>query len=262
MSRVNMSLTIEEHAIFGSYPKVIQSKHKQKLLAQLYKRYIEKDIIEILQLNKPHVLERLITLIAHSSGQLVNYQTLANDCGVSIPTIKSYLSTLEKTYVLAKLTPFVGNKRSEITSSPIYYFIDNGFRNQALRNFNTFNLRGDVGLLIESLVFQEILKYRQQHFFDFDIHFWRTKAQAEVDFVLYKNNECILPIEVKYSAMKKAKLTRSFRSFVDAYQPKYGIIITPSLIAEEIVNDCKVYFIPLEQIEKVYHLIQVALELR
>ena len=110
---------LEEQAIYGSYPKVVQSKYKEQMLANLYNRYIEKDIIEILQLNHPDVLENLLGLVAHASGQLVNYESLANDCGVSAPTVKAYLSILEKTYVLAKVKPFVGNKRKEITSRPI-----------------------------------------------------------------------------------------------------------------------------------------------
>jgi uncharacterized protein len=77
---------------------------------------------------------KLLTLLAHISGQLVNYNQLATDCRVSIPTIQSYWNILEKTFIIKKITPFVGNKRKEIVSNPIYYFSDNGFRNQALRN--------------------------------------------------------------------------------------------------------------------------------
>lgn len=252
---------LEEQAIYGAYPKVVQSKYKEKMLTNLYNRYIEKDIIEILQLNRPDVLESLLGLVAHASGQLVNYQTLANDCGVSAPTVQSYLSILEKTYVLAKLKPFVGNKRKEITSRPIYYFLDNGFRNQALRHFQPLKGRSDQGLLIESLVFQELFKYRQQHFYDFDIYFWRTKSQAEVDFILYKNSEHFLPIEVKYSNMKQPQLTRSFRSFIEAYKPSYGIIMTRSLIDEIVVDSCHVFFVPVEQMHKMTQVIQKALGL-
>lgn len=242
---INLTISMEEQLIYGSYPQVVKVGNKEITLNQIYNRYIQKDIIEVLRLNRPDILEKLITLIAHGSGQLVNYQQLASDCNISAPTVQNYLSVLEKTYVLHKVRPFVGNKRTEITSNPKYYFIDNGFRNQALRNFNTLNLRGDLGLLAEGLVFQELIKYRTQNFLDFDIFFWRTKAQAEVDFVLFWNKERLIPIEVKYRAMKKPVISRGYRSFLEAYQPKVGVMFTKDLFDEVQVGSTKVYFIPL-----------------
>lgn len=256
---ISSQLSIEEHLIFGSYPKVVQSQKKEHLLAQLYQRYIEKDIIEILRLSKPDVLEKLITLVAHGSGQLVNYQQYANECRISIPTVQSYLNVLEQTFVIARVSPFVGNKRTEITSNPKYYFIDNGFRNQAIRNFSSLSIRGDLGSLAENFVFQEILKYKTQRFFNFDIHFWRTKAQAEIDFILYKNRENFIPIEVKHQRMTRPTIQRGYRSFIDAYQPSYGVIITKNFAAEETIGHSVIYFIPLEQIGKLFSIVEKAL---
>src|SRR3990167_1348064 len=207
----------ESQLIYGCYPAVIKSSEKAMLLRQIYQDYITKDIIEILKVSKPDVMQKLITLIAHRSGQLVNYNQLATDCMASVGVILNYISILEKTYTLSRVTPFVGNKRKEITSNPILYFIDNGFRNQALQNLSTsIEMRQDVGLLIQSSIYQEILKFKTQHFFDFNIHFWRTQSGAEVDFVIYRHDGCIIPIEVKFKSMNEPVVTRSFRSFIQA----------------------------------------------
>lgn len=247
---------IETHTlIYGQYPGVFQAKEKKAILEQLYQDYISKDIVEILKVGKPDLLQRLVSLIAHSSGQLVNYQQLANDLNSTIPTIKSYLSILENTYVLCVIKPYVGNKRKEITSNPIYYFIDNGFRNQALRNFSQLEKRTDRGLLIEGAVFQEIYKYKTQQFLDFAIHFWRTQSGAEVDFVLSKNPEHLLPIEVKYQNMRKPTVPRALRSFIGAYKPKTAVIITKDFTATVLVDECKVQFIPFEYLSRLYPLI-------
>jgi len=230
--------------IYGCYPAVIKSSEKTILLRQIFQDYISKDIIEILKISKPDVMQKLITLVAHSSGQLVNYNQLATDCGASVYTIQHYLGILENTYAIAKITPFVGNKRKEITSNPIYYFIDNGFRNQSLHNLsNDVNSRQDVGLLIQSAVFQEILKYKTQHFLDFDIHYWRTQSGAEVDFVLNEGDDSVIAIEAKYRNLKSPVVTRSYRSFVEAYQPRYGFIITKNFNKKIKVENCEIYFI-------------------
>lgn len=242
----------KQQLIYGCYPAVVKSNEKTLLLRQIYNDYINKDIIEILKVSKADVMRNLITLIAHSAGQLVNYQQLATDCQVASATIQNYLSILENTYVLARISPFVGNKRKEITSNPIFYFIDNGFRNQSLHNLSqAFETRFDLGLLIQGAVFQELLKFKVQHFYDFDIHFWRTQSGAEVDFVLHHEGS-IIPIEVKFRSMQAATISRGFRSFIDAYQPRHGFFITKDFNKKIIVNQCEVSFIAFPRLLRLF----------
>ena len=178
---------------------------------------------------------------------------------VSSTTIRNHLDCLEQTFVIAKVSPFVGNKRTEITSNPIYYFIDNGFRNIALRNFTNLSSRSDAGLLVEGFIFQEIHKFRAQHYLDFDIHFWRTKSGAEVDFVLFKNRDQFIPIEVKFQSFKKPTVTRSFHSFIEAYKPTRGIIITKDFLGDININGCHIHFIPILQLDKFFSLVKQAI---
>lgn len=246
----------EVNLIYGQYPAVVLAEKKEILLQQLYTDYIKKDIIEILKIGKPDVMEKLVKLMAHSSGQLVNYNQLATDCRVSAPTIQHYLSILENTYTLSRVSPFVGNKRNEITSNPKYYFIDNGFRNQALRQFAAPSLRSDSGLLIESAIYQELLKYKAQTFSSFDIHFWRTKGGAEVDFILYFNDDLIIPIEVKYSNMNGPMVSRSYRSYIEAYKPKVGIIVTKNIRSKLEIGGCMIYFVPFVNLADIFPIIE------
>lgn len=239
---------LDEILIYGAYPQVFFSNKKEIQLAEIYHHYIQKDIIEILRVGHPDVFQNLVTLIAHQSGQLVNYNQLATDCKVSTTMIRNYLDILEQTFVLTKIRPFVGNKRTEITHNPIYYFIDNGLRNAALRNFLSLSLRGDLGLLIEGFVFQEIFKFRAQHYLSFDIFYWRTKSGAEVDFVVYKQKEKLLPIEVKFRHLSKPTVPKGLRSFIQAYQPKNAVIITKEFIDTITIDECVVHFIPLQDI--------------
>lgn len=241
-------LGFETRALWGGYPNVINNSEKEIILQQIFSEYINKDIIQILKVSNPDALQKLIVLIAHASGQLVKYQQLANDTNVSIKTVQHYLSILENTYVIQKITPFVGNKRSEVTSNPVYYFVDNGFRNQALRNFQSLEMRNDKGFLIQNLIFQEIYKFRQQHFKNFDIHFWRTTSGAEVDFVLTKTSDEVLPIEVKFQNFDRPNVSKAFRSFLQAYQPKIAIYLTKNYIDKITIENTDVYFLAVERL--------------
>lgn len=247
---LGQSLNLKTQLIYGCYPQIVVEKEKGLLLSQLYQNYINRDIVEILRIGNAAILEKIMTLIAHSSGQLLNYQALANDCNVSTSMIRHYFSVLEKTYVLQPIYPYVGNKRSEITSNPKCYYLDNGFRNQALGNFNSIENRTDKGLLAESAVFQELLKYKMQHFLDYKIYFWRTTSGAEVDFILYKDPNIIFPIEVKYQNLKSPAISRSFRSFIEAYEPKIGLVITSELNDKMKVGETEILFVPLRKITK------------
>lgn len=251
--------SFDEVLLFGSYPQIIRAKNKEIQLAEIFNRYIQKDIIEILKIRQPDVFKQLVILIAHSSGQLVNINQFALDCKVSVTTIRNYLDILEQTFVIAKITPFVGNKRVEITSNPKYYFIDNGFRNTALRNFSDPNTRTDLGLLVEGFIFQELFKFRPQHYLLFDIYFWRTKSGAEVDFVIYKNENQFLPIEVKYQNFTRPTISRSFRSFVEAYQPKKAIIITKDFLDKISIDACEIYFMPIKRLHKIFEVVRLVL---
>ena len=246
------SAHLDQWLVYGSYPQIVDSQLKELLLGQLYQDYISKDIIETLKLGQPDIFQRLLGLIAHSSGQLVNYNQLAADCQISVSMIRHYVSVAQQTYVLASVLPFVGNRRAELTRNPIFYFIDNGFRNYALRNFGDPTYRSDLGLLVESLVFQELYKFITQKFLDYSIHYWRTKSGAEVDFVVRKNDENILPIEVKYRNLTAPKISRGYHSFLQAYQPKRAVVITKNLIAVEIIDNVEVSFIPLEKLEQLF----------
>ena len=104
--------------------------------------------------------------------------------------------------------------------------------------------------MIENSVFQEIYKLKSQNFLDFDIHYWRTQSGAEVDFILYKNELNLLPIEIKYRNMNKASISRSLGSFIDAYQPKTVLVITKNLYANIQRQNTDVAFVPLEDYKK------------
>jgi predicted AAA+ superfamily ATPase len=251
---------INVHPVYGCYPNVVIETEKQLILTALYQNYINKDIIEILKIRNADTMQLLLMLIAHSSGQMVNYQQLATDCRISSLTVQHYLSILESTYILCAVKPFVGNKRAEITSNPIYYFIDNGFRNQALNNFSPLSNRTDIGLLIQSAIFQELYKFKIQNYLNVAIHYWRTKGGAEVDFVLYKNAEIFVPIEIKYRNLVNLSVSRGFRSFVQAYQPKLGIIITKDLYGELMVDNSHIFFIPFSNVQKCLEILKKRLQ--
>jgi uncharacterized protein len=242
----------EQILLYGSYPQVYLAKEKNTFLQELFNNYIQKDIIEFLKVGKPDVILKLIGLLAHGSGQLLNFQQLAVDCNVNVETIRNYISILEQTFVVQLIRPFVGNKRTELTSNPICYFIDNGFRNKSIENFLDLKSRSDVGLLVENMVFQELVKFKAQGRKEWAINYWRTKGGAEVDFVLKDGVDRIIPIEVKYRKMTKLSISRGYRSFIEVYKPQKGFMVTKDQIGKVEVGTTTIHFIPLNMLPSLF----------
>ncbi len=234
---------LEEYLIFGGYPEVIKAKtdeEKNIILKNIFNTYLVKDVVSYLNITDTAKFRKLISMLSFSTGNLISYENLSRNCGSYFKEILTFIDILEQTYVLILLRPFHKSMVTELKKNPKVYFIDTGLRNYALNNFNNPDTRADAGALAENFVFNQINQIKENN----SLNFWRTTAKAEVDFVLTVGDK-IIPVEVKFEAMKKPKITRSFRSFLENYRSEKAVIVTKNLWAEEIVGETKIKFIPI-----------------
>jgi len=75
------------------------------------------------------------------------------------------------------------------------------------------------------------------------IHFWRTKDKAEVNFIIDLGKE-LIPVEVKYKTLKSPTIPRSFRNFINKYDPEQGWVISLDFKGSMRVNNTDVRFFP------------------
>jgi hypothetical protein len=76
------------------------------------------------------------------------------------------------------------------------------------------------------------------------VHFWRTKAKAEVDFVVELPDH-LIPIKVKCESFNREKITTGLLSFIRAYSPAIAIVVTMTFLGEKQIDNTKVRFIPI-----------------
>ena len=230
-----------EYCIFGGYPRVVitnDKKEKELVLKNIYNTYFLKEIKEILNLPDDHKLSKLIKALALQIGNIINYNELSDTTGFNHKELLNYLNVLEKTFISLRSQPFFTNKRTELVKSPKIFFLDNGFRNIVLKNFLDIKNRTDKGQLYENFIASELVKK------EIEIKYWRTKSKAEVDFIIEQEGK-IIPLEVK-SGIQKAKLTKSFLSFIEKYKPKKGFVFSENLFKEK--NNIK--FRPIFSVSK------------
>lgn len=235
---------LNEYLAFGGYPRiVVEKKREEKLLLMndIYDSYLVKDVAYLLNVNRPQMFTKLIQLLANYCGLPLNYSKIATDIGISFPTLKKYIWYAEKTFIIDLINPFFNNKRKEIRKSKTVYFNDLGLRNFALNDFSREIKGNKSGFHFQNFVYILLRSFLKQK--NYKIHYWRTTDKAEVDFIINKGNT-VIPVEVKFSKLKKTNISRSFRNFLDQYKPKKAFIVNLELSTEVKINSTKLKFLP------------------
>ena len=232
-----------EYLMYGGYPRVVLAETHQEKLAvinEIFRSYLEKDIVYLLRVEKSESFSNLVRVLASQTGKMVSYSELSATLGLSLPTVKTYLWYLEKTFMVRKISPWFTNIRKEITKSPVYYFCDIGLRNFASGSFGGIS-GSEAGFVFQNAIYALLVE--RFPLADTTIHFWRTKDKAEVDFVI-RRGAAVTPLEVKYSDMKKVEVQRAYRGFLERYHPESGYIVNKSLSDEVMVGETRVRCLP------------------
>lgn len=193
--------TPEELMFNGSYPRIYDKKLLPKNWYPDYIRtYVERDIRDIKQVVDLSAFQRFIRLCAGRVGQLLNMSSLSNDCGISVNTVKSWISLLEATYILFLLRPYHKNFSKRIIKSPKLYFYDTGLVCSLLGIYSAKELKTNYlrGNIFESFAISELLKifYNQRKIPN--IYFWRDRTGNEIDCLIERAGK-LTPIEIKSS---------------------------------------------------------------
>lgn len=195
---------LESRLIYGSYPEVVltnDNRAREQYLKEIVASYLYKDVLELDGIRHSAKISRLLQLLAFQIGKEVSYTELGTSLGMSKNTIERYLDLLEKAFVIQKLSGFSRNLRSEITKNSRYYFLDNGVRNALINNFNTVELRNDVGELWENYLVIERLKRQEYLQEQANNYFWRTYSQKEIDLVEEREGK-LFGYEMKWGAAR------------------------------------------------------------
>ncbi len=239
---------LAEYMQFGGYPRIVmasEQREKLRLIDEIYRSILEKDIAYLLKLDKPDVFSALIKILAGQVGQLINYSEMASTLNVSFSTVKKYLWYAQKIYLVELVAPFARNVRKEISKSLVPYFWDLGLRNYSLGLFGHLESPFEKGFVFENLVY---LVLRQKlRFKAAKLNYWRTKDKAEVDFVIDAGQR-LIPVEVKYKHLKQEKVPLSLRSFIDKYNPEQAYIINLDLSKTLVINRTTLSFLPFNEL--------------
>ncbi|MBR1369654.1 ATPase AAA [Methanocalculus chunghsingensis] len=192
--------TYEEILFGGLYPRPYSTPLEPSDFYSSYiQTYIERDLRQLKQVQNLSTFQTFMKMCAHRSGQIINYSSLANDCGITHNTAKEWLSLLETSLLIILMRPHHKNFNKRLVKAPKLYFTDPGLAAHLCGIPNAESLRYHPlkGGLFESLIITEFLKVRFNAGKESNLYFWRDKLGHEIDCVIEYAGSDLIPVEIK-----------------------------------------------------------------
>ena len=209
---------LEELLYRGFYPRIShQDLNPTSAYGDYLLTYLERDIRQLELIKKLSHFQRFVKLAAGRIGQIINYNSLSNDTGVSVSTIQEWLTLLEASYIIFRLPPFFENIGKRLIKQPKLYFYDVGLASYLLgiekkQHLETHPLKGN---LFENFIISEIVKQRFNSGKNFHFYFYRDSNQAEIDLLIPNVDKYDL-FEIKSSQTWSSHFKKPFSHFIKA----------------------------------------------
>lgn len=213
---------LERRLLHGGLPEPLLADTKDsEFFSEWLDSYFSRDVQELFRVSKRREFLLLIRLLLRSSGGLMEVSSLAKHCGLSRPTVMSYLEALQITHVVTLIHPYHGGGRQELLRQPKAYGFDTGFVTFA-RGWDQLR-PADLGNLWEHLVLDILLAGIGTD----RVRFWRDKLKREVDFVVVGGRGRCHAIECKWNS--DAWSPRSLAAFRNLHPNGVNIVVSPQL---------------------------------
>lgn len=199
---------LERYLTRGGLPQSYKSEYWQKELAAYVALYLREEIAAEALTRNIESFSEFLDLVARSNGQEINYQSFANDCGVTIPTIKNYFSILEDTLLGFSLTAFTKSKKRKAITRSKHYLFDIGVVN-SLCEVSEVKIKSPYfGNAFEHFIISEVRSANSYLEINKTLSYWRTTSQFEVDLILGTD----IAIEIKSANKVQEKHLKGLRA--------------------------------------------------
>lgn len=239
-----------ERIFYGGMPELydIPDMDRNDFYYSYINTYIEKDIKKIKNIRNIETFKKFMRDVAIRTGTTLNYSDIANDVGISVNTIREWISILVSTGIIYLLKPFSSSKIKRLTHMPKIIFMDMGLACY-LANWESakeLQLSKLSGNFFESYVVSELIKSYDNKGLRLEISHFRNKETEEIDLILYKNNT-LYPLEIKKSGNPTKEMMKNFK-YLEKDNKKIGTGGIICLYDKLMKLDENNYIIPLSSV--------------
>ncbi|OIQ90419.1 hypothetical protein GALL_277040 [mine drainage metagenome] len=227
-----MGVELAERIVAGGYPAALSrsSGRRQRDWHRAYlETLVQRDVRELARISSLDALPRLLQLAAGQTARLLNISELAAPFQLSRPTIRDYVTLLERIFLIELLPPWHSNRLSRLVKTPKLHLGDTGLASSLL-GLDAGALVKDralLGQLLETFVLQELRRQASWHDDAIGFHHFRDKDGYEVDIVLEREGRELAGVEVKAAATVTESDFRGLRKLKDASGARFaaGVVL-------------------------------------
>lgn len=183
----------------GFYPRIFDQGLSPTEAMRFYVNlYVERDFRDMIEIRNLAAFEIFLKQCAARTGQILNISGLANDCGISPNTARSWISVLEASQIIYLLRPHYKNFRKRLIKSPKLYFLDTGLAAFLLDMKDDTHVKNSPlrGALFETLVISEVVKGFYNRGELTPMYYFRDNVGHEID-LLIEQDRTVIPVEIK-----------------------------------------------------------------
>jgi predicted AAA+ superfamily ATPase len=213
------------HAIrFGMLPSAWTGDEPGEYLKSYVGTYLREEVQHEALVRNLASFNRFLEAASFSQGGVLSAQAVASDCGINRKTVENHFDLLEDLLLAVRLPVFSRRATRKLTTHPKFYFFDAGVY-RAIRPRGPLDTSEEIdGAAIETLVLEALRAENANHDLGYQVFFWRTADQKEVDFVLY-GERGLHAFEVKRSSRFREGDIASLRLFCDDYPEAAGCLL-------------------------------------
>lgn len=223
---------LRERIAAGGYPAALTrppGRRRSRWYADYLDAVVQRDVRDLARISRLEALPRLLEAAAAQTGRLFNVSRLAAPFRLSLPTIRDYLTLLERLFLLERLEPWHGNRLKRLVKTPKLHLGDTGLA-CALLGADPDSLRTDrelLGQLAETFVYQELRRQAGWHHSPVRFSHYRDKDGAEVDIVIEQGVGAVAGVEVKAGATVTSADFRGLRKLASATGDRFtaGVVL-------------------------------------
>jgi uncharacterized protein len=200
-----LGIALAECVVGGGYPAAL-ARTPGRRRGSWYRDYVEtlvqRDVRQLARISSLDAIPRLLSATAANTATLLNISDLAAPFQLSRPTVRDYVTLLQRLFLLDELPPWHSNRLSRLIKTPKLHIGDTGIA-CALLGHGAASLHRDrtlLGQMVETFVFQELRRLATWHEQELRFHHFRDKDGHEVDIVVERGADELAGIEVKASS--------------------------------------------------------------
>lgn len=212
---------VKKFIISGGYPvPALMKDHaaRRTWFESYRKTYIERDLRDIANIANLPDFNRLLTILALRTGQVLNVSGLARTVGLPTTSVRRYFNLLVQTYQAFLVRPYLANPGKRLVRSSKVYAGDTGQAccYGATDTWQTLEQQGRAGFMVETWVANELRKLLPLMKGHTDLYFWRERTGYEVDFILERGGE-VIGLEVKLGTGIPSRTLKSFKRLRESF---------------------------------------------